>query len=208
MSEIDEALSHIPHGRMSAVRLVEAELRRGATFEKAAQRAKVSVSTAKHWAQRFSIRKSDLERETPEARIERLLEWTCALNAERRFDEAAEFEAEARKVEAMLARLGKRLAAMPGAVPDPYALARALLERIAAALGPGAGLEAAWVALAEYYRGLQALGAVVSADGRARWEGPLPDGLPVRPAWLPEDPGAVTDEAVWEREIGAALRLL
>ena len=209
MTSPTDAIRDLPPGRMHAVHQLETSLRGGATFAQAAARAKVSLSTAKIWAARFALRKQDLARETPDARLARYVALALALKAEGRIDEAGLYEAGARKLETLLARLDQRLAEAPEAQSDPYAPARAFLARAAECLEGRAGPSGAWAAVAAYYRVLREVGADISREGRVTWpSGQVPDGVPSCPAWLPCDPWAITDEALWEREAGAAIRLL
>ena len=101
-------MAGMPLGRMLKVRALETALRTGETFERAADCARVSVSTAKTWAAWLGIRKGDLLAETPEARLERHGAWALALAGLNRLDEAAAWEGEARKLETALARIDKR----------------------------------------------------------------------------------------------------
>jgi hypothetical protein len=66
-------MAGMPLGRMLKVRALETALRTGETFERAADCARVSVSTAKTWAAWLGIRKGDLLAETPEARIDAVI---------------------------------------------------------------------------------------------------------------------------------------
>ena len=209
MDPLVDAIRSIPPGRMAAVRQLEVSLRGGATFVQAATRAKISLSTAKTWAARFAFRKCDMDRETPQARLARYLALALALQAEGRIDEAGLYEAEARKLETVLARLDRRRDAdteLP--VQDPYVPARAFLDHIARTLGEGAGRSEAWTALAVYYRELRELGAVISPDGRVVWsEGEQPPEVPPCPDWLPCEPWDIRDDALWDAAAGAAIRL-
>jgi len=195
-------LSALPPGRMLAVRQVEAALREGRTYAEAARRAKVSEVTAKRWAAAFAIRKSDLEAERAEARLARHTGWAVALAGLGRYEEAGAYEADARKLERLLAQIARRAEAAGDGGDAVYDPARALLGRISADM---------WTAhetLAAYYDTLRALGADCRADGRVRWPGGVPRDVPETPDWLPCVPWAVEDEAAWEAGAGAGIRLL
>ncbi len=208
------SLAAIPHGRMASVRQLEAALLRGETYECASARAGVSASAAKQWASTLSILKRHLNAETAEDRIVRYTGWVIGLTQLKRYEEAALFETEARKLETLLGRVDKRVASSAGteaAGPrdDRFAPARVLLDRVAATIGPQASRWEAWNAISVYYGALRDLGAELSADGRAHFADGLPaTGLPDCPAWLPGHPWAVSDEAAWTDRVGAGLMAL
>ena len=201
-------IAAVPKGRMMTVRVIEIALRAGETYVQAARRAKVALSTAKHWAAAMNIRKCDLDGETAEDRIARYAGWAVALAGLGRIDEAGAFERDARQLETVVRHLDARIAQSDEAI-DPQAPARAFLGRVAATLGAGADAITAWTEVSAYYRTLRGLGAVVWMDGTVSW----PDGVPEEevppvPGWLPCAPWAVGDTEDWERTVGAAFRWL
>ena len=193
---------------MITVYKVETGLRRGESFPVAAKKAGVSDSLAKYWAERLKIRKCDLAAETPAIRTARHVRWALILADAGRHEEAAVWEAGARKLELLVGRLDRR-AAEDEKRPDPMGPAKALIGRVRAALGGEADEWAAWVAISDYYGALWEKGAEVCADGQVVWpSGRRASGLPKRPDWLPCDPWAVEDAAAWQESIGGGMVLL
>lgn len=198
----------LPAGRMLTLLKLEVGLRRGDTYEALAKRLGICLSSSKVWAREFGFRKCDLDQETAEEQAARHASWALALSDLGRQDEAAGYEAEARKLEALLSRLSKRAAKDPER-PDPLEPALVFVEKVRAALGPETEVDDVFRHIADYYRGLRALGATLLGDGQARWvKGPPKGELPSTPDWLPCDPWAVLDDAEWEAEVGRALALL
>lgn len=173
----------------------------GLSFARAATKARMAESTAKVWAQRLGFQRVQLDAETEAGRIARLIGWALALQAAGRLDEAAACEAEARRVERMLARLGARR--------DAADIDEGASERQVAAFLARAGPDpwAAWEEVSLYYAELRSAGAVIQPDGRVNWAHGKPPGVSV-PDWLPEPPWAVFDERGWEETVGAAIRVL
>lgn len=200
-------LARIPEGRMITIRMIELALRTGLSFDKAAAKARVGKSTATGWAAQLHIRKSDLAAETPEARRTRHERWALALASLGRMDEAAAWEAETRKLETTFERIGKRSAVVEPE-KDVMEPARQFLGRVAETLGEEVSYSTAWRAVFEYYNALARSGAVLRGDGQVEWQGPVPDGLPQTPAWLPCAPWQAADDAAWQREAGEALSML
>ena len=204
---VKHLLTRIPEGRMLKVRTIETALRTGLSYAAAASKARVCMSSATGWAALLSIRKRDLAAETPDERRTRHESWALALAELGRMDEAAAWEAEARKLETTFTRIGRRAASV-GAENDHYSAARAFLARVAACSAPAADMAAAWGEVFTYYQRLQALGAGVQADGRVTWPEGQPVGLPATPRWLPCDPWAVEDVPAWDAAVGDAVRML
>ena len=173
----------------------------GLSFAKAAAKVRMAESTAKVWAQRLGFQRDQLDAETEAGRIERLIGWALALQAAGRLDEAAACEAEARRVERMLARLGARRAAAEADDDKGERQVAAFLARV----GPEPW--AAWEEVSLYYAGLRMLGAVIEPDGKVSWPDGVPPGASV-PDWLPEAPWAVFDARGWEETVGATMRLM
>ena len=208
MSEPDADILAMPHGRMLTVHKLETGLRRGESFPVAAKKAGISGSLAKTWAARLNIRKRDLDAETPEIRAARHVRWALALADVGRHEEAAVWEAEARKLELLVGRLDRR-AAEDETRPDPLGPTHALLARVRAVLGKEADLWAAWRVVSVYYGRLREWGARVRPDGKVDWpDGIIPPHPPKCPPWLPCHPWAVEDEADWQEKVGAGMALL
>jgi hypothetical protein len=208
MSEPVPDFTAIPLGRMITILKIETALRMGDSYPVAAKRMRVSDSSAKTWARLVGIRKCDLGAETPECRAERYASWALRLVELGRHDEAGAYEAEARKLEMLLGRLGKRLEAS-GDAPDEMAPAKALLARVQESLPAGADVCAAWTAIADYYAKLRGLGAEVAEDGRVSWKvRTRTERVPACPAWLPCEPWGVEDDDLWSAGVGDGLRLL
>ena len=209
-SEPDPDILALPQGRMITVHKLEAGLRKGESFPVAAKKAGISGSLAKTWAGQLNLRKRDLEGETLKARTARHVRWALTLADAGRHEEAAVWEAEARKLELLVGRLDRR-AAEDETRPDPMAPAHALLEQVQAALGreEEADVWAAWGAISAYYGALREAGATVRANGQVSWPGgTAPKRVPKCPAWLPCNPWAVEDETLWQEKVGAGLVLL
>ncbi|MEM5517852.1 hypothetical protein WNY37_12920 [Henriciella sp. AS95] len=194
-------ITEIPPGRILTLLAFYAALSSGLSFAKAAAKSRIAESTGKLWAQRCGLQRAELDAETEAARIERLIGWALSLQEVGRVDEAAACEAEARRVERMLARLGARRAAADAQDDRSAEQVAAFLARVS----PDPWT--AWDTVTVYYAGLRARGAVLEPDGKVSWPGDVPADVSV-PDWLPEAPWAVFDERGWEEVVGAALRLL
>ncbi|MEQ9316379.1 MAG: hypothetical protein RLN72_11055 [Henriciella sp.] len=206
MSETISDLSAIPVGRIPKLVALDTALRAGESYEAAAAKLKIALNTAKTWAASAAIRKSDVSGETPEARAARLVGWALQLSALGRFEEAAACETAARRIERLLARLAEREAAAAEEGDDGAVVAGAFLSRVMVAEA-SEDVWQAWSAVTLYFAGQRALGAELLPDGRVEWPGQAPQEALV-PGWLPEAPWAVSDVEAWEREVGAALRVL